>query len=273
MTEGSSLPMEAIILGLGIAAYAAAALAGAGRRGPAASNWGIVLGLLVCGVIFLGAAIAERWLRVGYGPFITLYEVLLSNLFTLGLIYALVYWLVPAVRPATPAAVGVLLLLGAWSLAVPRLPSRLPPTYENPWLWVHVGVGKIFLGSCLVAASLAGLLLKRSWRRSEAGGCSERLLDTLAWRFLAVAFVFHSLMLIAGAVWAQDAWGRYWSWDPLETWAFLTWLAMAVLMHARVTYRVPDWLGWSMIIAIFILAFATFFGVPFVSIAPHKGAI
>jgi ABC-type transport system involved in cytochrome c biogenesis permease subunit len=80
-------------------------------------------------------------------------------------------------------------------------------------------------------------------------------------------------MLIVGAVWAQDAWGRYWAWDPLETWAFATWLALALVLHARATFRpAPRWHG-AMLIAVFVLAFLTFFGVPFISTAPHKGAV
>lgn len=98
-------------------------------------------------------------------------------------------------------------------------------------------------------------------------------LDDLAWRFMAVAFVFHSLMLIAGAAWAQDAWGRFWAWDSLETWAFITWLVLGLSLHARVTWQLPDWAGWLMIISVFILAMLTFFGVPFSSIGPHKGII
>jgi len=99
------------------------------------------------------------------------------------------------------------------------------------------------------------------------------VLDDYAWRFLTLAFVFHSLMLIAGAVWAQDAWGRYWAWDPLETWAFITWLSMAGSLHARLTFEIPAWSGWLMIVGVFILAILTFLGVPFLSQAPHKGAV
>jgi ABC-type transport system involved in cytochrome c biogenesis permease subunit len=80
-------------------------------------------------------------------------------------------------------------------------------------------------------------------------------------------------MLIAGAVWAQDAWGRWWAWDPLETWAFLTWLLLVGAFHARRTWRVGPRAGAWLILAVFVLAFFTFFGVPFVSVAPHKGAI
>jgi len=81
------------------------------------------------------------------------------------------------------------------------------------------------------------------------------------------------LMLVAGAVWAQDAWGRYWAWDPLETWAFVTWLTLAGFLHARASLKLAPAAGAAMIMAVFVVAFLTFFGVPFVSMAPHKGAI
>jgi ABC-type transport system involved in cytochrome c biogenesis permease subunit len=88
-----------------------------------------------------------------------------------------------------------------------------------------------------------------------------------------VAFVFHSGMLIAGAVWAQDAWGRYWAWDPLETWAFGTWLAMVFALHARVSLNLAITPQRLLLVGVFLLAFLTFFGIPFISIAPHKGAV
>jgi ABC-type transport system involved in cytochrome c biogenesis permease subunit len=85
--------------------------------------------------------------------------------------------------------------------------------------------------------------------------------------------VFETLMLIVGAVWAQDAWGRYWAWDPLESWAFFTWVALALALHARATLRPTParFAVWLMVV--FAIAFLTFFGVPFISTAPHKGAV
>jgi len=80
-------------------------------------------------------------------------------------------------------------------------------------------------------------------------------------------------MLIVGAVWAQDAWGRYWAWDPLETWAFLTWLVLAFSLHLRFTVKTTPRTGAILILGVFAVAFLTFFGVPFISKAPHKGAV
>ena len=80
-------------------------------------------------------------------------------------------------------------------------------------------------------------------------------------------------MLIAGAIWAQDAWGRYWAWDPLETWSFITWLLLALALHVRVTFKpTPVRTAW-MVMVVFVMAFLTFFGVPFISESTHKGAV
>ncbi len=90
---------------------------------------------------------------------------------------------------------------------------------------------------------------------------------------MALGFIFETLMLIAGAIWAQNAWGRYWSWDPLETWSFITWVVLAFALHLRATLKPAPRRGAVLILTVFVLAFLTFFGVPFISKVPHQGAI
>jgi ABC-type transport system involved in cytochrome c biogenesis permease subunit len=167
-------------------------------------------------------------------------------------------------------------MLMAWLVVSSPVEGRLPPTYHTLWLYVHVAFGKVFLGSALVAVGLSGVVLLRAAGLAPAGfgalpGAAQ--LEELAFRFMVLAFVFETLMLVAGAIWAQDAWGRYWAWDPLETWSFLTWLALAFFLHLRTSVKLAPQLGACAIIGLFVLAFLTFFGVPFVSTAPHKGAI
>jgi ABC-type transport system involved in cytochrome c biogenesis permease subunit len=285
--HGALIPPDWPSLWAGLGCYALGT--GLAVRGELTGRpWeGGIQGSVLLGAALFGVVIAQHWMRVGHGPFLSMFEILLSNLFSLGLIYGLVSWRVPAVRSGAVVVLPVLLLLALWVANAPPRSTRLPPTYENYWLWVHVLMGKLFLGTCLVGVGVAGVLLLRRGRATPLGGSTGGgkpgrggtgwaptiTLDALAWRLMAVAFVFESMMLIAGAVWAQDAWGRYWDWDPLETWAFITWLALAGALHLRVTYRLARWQGWCMIIAVFILAFLTFFGVPFVSLAPHKGAV
>jgi len=264
---------ELIWLWLGVASYVAGLLVILGRRYKQNAER-ITMWLVGVGVMLLTVAISIRWQGVGHGPFLSMYEILLSNLFSLGLISSVVCWRVRLARKSLLGVTSVLTLLGVWAIVESPAPTILPPTYDNYWLWIHVTFGKIFLGICLVSVGLAiaCLLNKNRWL-----GMSQpsKLLqtDALVWRFLSTAFVFHSLMLIAGAVWAQDAWGRFWNWDPLETWAFVTWLSIAILLHIRITYRIPSWLGWMGVVGVFVFAFFTFFGMPFISLAPHKGAV
>ncbi len=232
--------------------------------------WPAVSGALSIILILLTAAVAGRWLRESQGPFLTLYDVLLSNLFSLTLVYLVAAWLVPALRNSSAIVVGFLGVLGIWSLTESAVAVPLPATFDNPWLWLHVTAGKLFLGLCLPAAATALLLLVHSGRTLFDGG----EMDAAVWLTLSLAFVCHSFMLIAGAIWAHSAWGRYWAWDSLETWTFITWLCIALLLHARVTFRrMPVSYGWSAVVAIFGLAILTFLGVPFLSVAPHKGVM
>jgi ABC-type transport system involved in cytochrome c biogenesis permease subunit len=232
--------------------------------------------LLDLALLSLVVGLAMRWARIGHGPFVGLFEILASNLLSLGLLWRLASARWPVVRPSAPVAMSLLAVLAAWLWVAKPVDTHLPATYDMSVLWFHVALGKLFLGCALVATGLAGVVLARMsvpGARWFAAMPDDARLDALAWRFMLVALVFESLMLVAGAVWAQDAWGRYWDWDPLETWAFLTWLVLSAAVHARITWRVGPRLGAVLIMAVFAIAFFTFFGVPFVSLAPHKGAV
>lgn len=236
----------------------------------------VILGLLLAGVVLLMGAIAARWIRIGHGPWISLFELLMSQLWSLGLIFSLLYWRLPGFRPSAVIALPVMWILGSWVLTLEPSVSHFPATYYNNWKWVHVGLGKVFLALMLAGVGLSGVLILRRWplgQRWFAQMPADVIIDRLAWRFMTLALVFDSLMLIAGAVWAQDAWGRYWAWDALETSAFLTWLFLAIGLHLRISYRVPPWVSSLMIIGIFAMAFATYFGAPYVSPSAHKGVV
>jgi ABC-type transport system involved in cytochrome c biogenesis permease subunit len=260
---------EALTLHLALLGYLAAAgvaLAGARWRIP---MWPIAGLALALALALHTLALVARWRALGHGPFTTMHEILSSNLWSLTLVLALAAALVREVRSALATAAPLWLLLAAWLVMSDPRAGHFPPTYDTPLLYLHTVVGKLFLGLLLVAAALGVL----PWLQRNPAPERAARLDELAHRFAAFAFVFDTLMLIVGAVWAQDAWGRYWAWDPLETWAFATWLALAAVLHARATFRpAPRWHG-AMLIAVFVLAFLTFFGVPFISTAPHKGAV
>ncbi len=235
-----------------------------------------VLGFITLGVLLLTIAIAVRWVRIGHGPWLNLFELLMSQLWSLGLIYALLYWRLPGLRPSAVIVMLVMWILGSWVLLVEPADSHFPATYYNTWKWFHVGLGKVFLALMLAGVGLGGVMILRltergrRWFRAMPGNA---VIDKLAWRMMMLALVFDSLMLITGAVWAQDAWGRYWAWDALETSSFFTWLLLAVGLHIRLSFKIPPWLSGAIIIGIFVLAFVTYFGVPYISPAAHKGMV
>jgi ABC-type transport system involved in cytochrome c biogenesis permease subunit len=232
------------------------------------------LPLLLLGVALIAWGLGLRWTRLGHGPFFNLYEILASNLFSLTLIYALYHWRRPELRASGRVVLPVLLMLGIWLLRSDAPDSHFHPTYDTAWLWAHLAAGKLFLGVTLCALGVAWLApLRRVFPQTFMGAPDEQTLDRHIWALLRWALVFETAMLVAGSIWAQDAWGRYWAWDPLETWAFMTWLALVATLHLRRSHIPSSGLTATAVAGVFVLAFLTFFGVPFVSMAPHKGVI
>lgn len=268
---------ETGLVAVSVVIYASAAIIAVVNTRSGRPAAGVVATLIMAPPALLLIAISGRWIREGQGPFLTIYDVLLSNLCSLGLIFGLLYLYVPKIRISGIVVLPFLFFLGVWLINESPTAVPLPATFDNYWLWLHVLSGKLFLGFCLVGTALALLLLLNRFRSSKAhspGPPPTRELDASVWQFMSIAFVCHSCMLVAGSVWAYSAWGRYWAWDPLETWSLITWLCLGATLHAKLTFsRMPAWSGWSMAVGVFILAFLTFFGVPFVSLAPHKGVM
>lgn len=230
--------------------------------------------LMVAGLLAHALSIGLRWERVGHGPVVTMFEILVSNLWSLLLVFVIAYWRVRVIRPAAAIVMPLMFIMMGWLLMTNPGETQLPATFHTVWLYIHIGFGKVYLGSVLVAVGLSAVILcrRQGWGAAWFGQLPDDLrLTELAFRFIAVAFIFDSLMLIAGAIWAQDAWGRYWSWDPLETWSFITWLLLAMTLHARLAFHIQPRAAALMIIAVFVVGFLTLFGVPFISAGPHKG--
>jgi len=245
---------------------------------------------LVVTLVVLGTAIvvntiyiALRWHRLDHGPYVDLHETLASSVWGYHVALFLAALFIQKIRPMLVVVLPFMLVMVAWWLFVPARDSLLPVTYNTVWLPVHVLLGKAFIGCIIVALGLGMVILVRGWgkmRRAHTGTMerfstmpADRALDELMFRFVLVGFIFETLMLVAGAIWAQDAWGRYWDWDPLETWSFLTWVLVAFYIHLRITKRPSPVVGASLVVVLFGVAFMTFFGVPFMSQAAHQGAV
>jgi cytochrome c-type biogenesis protein CcsB len=143
---------------------------------------------------------------------------------------------------------AVVIALGLAQTVIYTAAGPLVPALQSYWLSIHVTAITLAVGTYFVAAVLGivYLLADRHARRVAAGrkpateGVMARLpgpdvLDRLAYRTVMFAFPLWTFGIIAGAIWADQAWGRYWGWDPTETWAFITWVVYACFLHARST--------------------------------------
>lgn len=235
-----------------------------------------ILFLMLMGLILHTSSLAMRWERLGHGPFNNMYEILSSNIWSLMLFFSIIYWRIAKIRPVAAVVLPGIFILFAWIIMIPAQDSYLPATYNTVWLFVHIGFGKIFMGALLIASALAFVIMFREAEVAMQFFSSlpvNKSLDELAYRFILLALVFDSLMLMAGAIWAQEAWGRYWDWDPLETWSFVSWLLLAFILHLRLAFR-PGFIVSSVLtITVFFISFVTFFGLPFISQVPHKGMV
>lgn len=234
-----------------------------------------ILTLVTLSVMLHTIAIALRWTRIGHVPVTSAFEMLSANVWGLMIAVTLGYWLLPKLRAFAAIAMPIVIMVMAWMLLKPSTESTLLPTYETVWLYIHIAFIKLFLGCAFVALALSGVVLLRA---AKLGGRfaqmpDDKVLDGRAYRFMALALIFDTLGITAGAIWAQDAWGRYWSWDPLETWSLVTWLSIGLSLHVRTPFKTSPVTNAWLIVAVFMIAFFTFFGIPFVSTALHKGQI
>src|SRR5690606_37032256 len=122
--------------------------------------------------------------------------------------------------------------------------APLIPALQSAWLKIHVSAAATASGLLLLAFIPAALFLIRSGydadKRRFPYGLGRGLpaadtLERLSFRLHAFAFPIWTLAIICGAIWAESAWGRYWGWDPKETWSFVSWVAYAAYLHARAT--------------------------------------
>jgi cytochrome c-type biogenesis protein CcsB len=150
---------------------------------------------------------------------------------------------------------AIVLALGIAETTIYTAAGPLVPALQSYWLSIHVTALTLSTGIFFVAAVLGILYIValRYQARVEAGkavagenGLMARIpslkqLDKLAYRTVIFGFPLWTFGVIAGAIWADEAWGHYWSWDPVETWAFVTWVLYAAYLHARATAGFRRW--------------------------------
>ncbi len=217
--------------------------------------------------------IALRWIesyQMGYGhaPLSNLYESLIFFSLSLAVIYLFVEYKYK-IKTIGAFAMTTAFLFIAYASLSPNVRDTIQPilpALKSNWLIGHVMT--CFLGYSALAISFGislMYLLKQidisSKNRILASIPDVKILDQLTHQMVAFGFLFLSIGIITGAVWANSAWGRYWGWDPKETWSLITWFFYATLLHARL---VRGWQGKriaSLSVIGFLAVLFTYFGV------------
>ncbi|GGX83414.1 c-type cytochrome biogenesis protein CcsB [Streptomyces minutiscleroticus] len=211
----------------------------------------IAVSLTVLAFLIEAAGVVTRALSVERAPWGNMYE---FNI-TFSTVAVGVYLGLLALRKnvrwiGLPLITTVLLDLGLAVTVLYTASDQLVPALHSYWLWIHVSTA-IFCGAVFYVGAVSTLLylFRDSYENKLASGGQpgrfassvlERLpaaasLDKFSYRVNAAVFPLWTFTIIAGAIWAGDAWGRYWGWDPKETWSFITWVAYAAYLHARAT--------------------------------------
>jgi cytochrome c-type biogenesis protein CcsB len=228
-----------------------------GARTTGIGKYATILAWLA--VIFLSAMLVFRTIATGHGPFSNMYE--FSIAFAWGIL-AIHIWFE---RRYHQRLVGLLtlpvaLILMAYATTIPSTIEPLVPALQNNLLLtVHVATAIVAYGSFTIAFAAALLFLIQP-EGGRWGLPRPEILDEIGYRAVVVGFPFLTLVIVLGAIWAEVAWGSYWSWDPKETASLVTWLLYGAYLHARVTY---GWRG-RRAAALLMIGFAatlfTYFG-------------
>ncbi len=259
---------EIILFWLGVSFYGAGsilAITGFIISREKLLNMALLIGAL--GLIPHGAAIIVRWIRVGHGPYMNIYEVISSN----GWVAMFFYWIIQKkLRHLLSISVVVMPLIFlsmGFGLMFNSKDIPLPPSLRSYWLIAHIVFAKLSGPSFLIGFGSAVLYLYTSLsNRGLAIGkmiLSSVKLDNFVYRFNALGFAFSSIMIIAGSIWANNAWGRYWAFDPVETWSLIVWLSYGLFLHLRLN---KNWVGKRsafLTSGIFALSILAFFVIPY----------
>lgn len=201
------------------------------------SYWPVAAGLIIHTI-----SIAWWWRLVGHGPYMAPYEVLSSYSWSSLGMFFLFRRIFPRLRPVSIVVFpSAFLLLAIANFYNPGI-RTLPPTFGGVWLVFHIAFYKIALGTLIIALAFSVFyLLKERFR----AGWLQRLpelpvIDLYAYRFAGFGFIFWAIAMLAGSIWAYKSWGRYWGWDPVETWSLITWVFFGVYLHLRRFFR---WCG------------------------------
>ncbi len=264
MTFAGILGTSAFILFLAAAAVQTVWLFRRDGRPDPVTHW-----MLLAAALILAADLVVRSLETRFVALTSTYESLLFYAAAIALmLFAYRLQRKLAYRPLVAFGstfTAVVLLAIASSPLIPKEALPPIPALQSGWLLLHVSfsfIGEAFFAASFVSA-LAFLFTRDEARRLD--------LDRITYTAIAVGYpIFTAGALAFGAIWAEQAWGRWWSWDPKETWALVTWLVYTLYLHMRLIRKRKD--SWPSILAVagFLCTIFTFFGVNYLLPGLHS---
>nr|YP_009405461.1 cytochrome c biogenesis protein [Lobelia organensis]ASA37536.1 cytochrome c biogenesis protein [Lobelia organensis] len=250
----------------------------------------------------LTGLLVTRWIYSGHFPLSDLYESLIFLSWSFSLIHIVAYFKKNKNLSAITASSTIFTQGFATSSLLNEIqkPAILVPALQSEWLIMHVSMmivsyAALLCGSLLSAALLVFIFRKKSNRFLKSFSFKEiqdsyhrstntsfvsgknyyksqliQQLDFWSYRVISLGFLFLTTGIISGAVWANEAWGSYWSWDPKEIWAFITWMIFAIYLHIRTNKNFPGKNSALVAVLGFLIIWICYFGVNLLGIGLHS---
>ncbi len=208
----------------------------AGSKKRLAGKAGVVL--FVIALVLQSCGLVARWVVSSHPPLATMFE------YSITMSWIIAVWFVVMILKYRTTSLGVIVspvmvMVLVISSMLPKHASPLMPALQSYWFYIHVTLAAASEGAFLVAAGAGMMLLLRSRRkRTGKGMITTEYLEELVSGAIRIGYpVFTIGALFAGAIWANYAWGRFWSWDPKETGALVIWLFYTLVLHQNVRGR------------------------------------
>jgi cytochrome c-type biogenesis protein CcsB len=230
------------------------------------------------------AGLGLRWVEsyqmgIGHAPLTNMYESVVFFAWTIVALYLVIEWKFKTRVIGTFALPFAFLAMAyaSFSTDINKAITPLVPALQSNWLIAHVVTCFIGYAAFAVAAGLGTMYLLKNRYPQESGNSSVldslptlKVIDDIIHKTMVFGFIWLSAGIITGAIWANSAWGTYWSWDPKETWSLITWFLYAITLHARYT---RGW-GGTRIAWLAVIGFAsvifTYYGVNFLLSGLHS---
>jgi len=202
----------------------------------------IAFALTILATLLHVAAVVFRGVAQGFVPWANMFEFSLTSSAIVAVVFVLLQFWQDLKFLGAYIVGGLLITLGVATVNFYVPVKPLPDALDSYWLVIHVFVAALGTALFAIGAALSLLQLLQSRRETSGKGIgflrtlpkADRL-ENLAYLVTVVGFVFWTFTLVAGAIWAERAWGRYWGWDTKEVWTFIIWTVYAGYIHARAT--------------------------------------